>query len=210
MARYIGPVCRLCRREGTKLFLKGDRCFSAKCAFSRRDSVPGLRLYSFRRGRTSDFGLRLREKQKLKRIYGMQERQFKNTFTEASRLKGNTGDNFLILLERRFDNIVYRLGFAPSRSSARQLITHRHFKINGKIVNIPSYSLKPGEKIEVNEVSKNLEIIHHALRKKGRIQELPWIEVNKAQLEGRILNFPTRSEIPVEVNELYVVEYYSK
>ena len=210
MSRYTGPVCRLCRREGRQLHLKGDRCYTDKCSFQRRDTVPGAKLHAFRRNRLSDYGVRLREKQKLRRIFGLQEKQFANTFVKANKLKGNTGYNFLKLLEFRLDNIVYRLGFAPSRSSARQLVSHRHFLINGKKSNIPSRQLKPGDVVAVKEESKNLDIIHTALRRKGRVQELAWIETNKAKLEGKVLNVPTREEIPININELYVVEYYSK
>jgi len=192
------------------LYLKGDRCYTEKCAFARRDTPPGLRLHAFRKGRLSDYGLRLREKQKLKRLYGMQEKQFKNTFKQANSMKGNTGENFLKLLEVRLDNIIYRLGFAPSRSAARQLVTHKHFLVNGKKVNIPSYQVQPGDTIQVKEESKNLDIIHHALRKKGRTAEYSWLEVNKAKLEGKLHSIPTRGEIPVDINELYVVEFYSK
>ncbi len=210
MSRYTGPVCRLCRREGEQLFLKGERCHTDKCSFQRRDTPPGMRLYAFRRNRLSDYGVRLREKQKLRRIYGLQEKQFANTFDRANRLKGNTGYNFLKLLELRLDNIVYRLGFAPSRSTARQLVSHRHFIVNGTLTSIPSYQVKAGDVIQVKEESKNLDIIHQALRKKGKVENLPWLETNKAKLEGKILNIPTREEIPVNINELYVVEYYSK
>lgn len=210
MSRYTGPVCRLCRREGLKLFLKGDRCYSDKCSFTRRDTPPGLRLYAFKKNRISNYGMRLREKQKLKRTYGMQEAQFKNLFVKAARMKGNKGENFLKLLELRLDNILYRLGFAPSRRTARQLITHRHVAINNEIVNIPSYRVKPGEMVQIAEDSRNLDIIHRALRIKGRTPDLAWLEVNKAKLEGKILNEPARNEIPVDINELFVVEYYSK
>jgi small subunit ribosomal protein S4 len=210
MSRYTGPVCRLCRREGAKLFLKGDRCFSEDCSFGKRESIPGFKVFSVRRGKVSDYGLRLREKQKLRRTYGLQEKQFRNTFMRATRMSGNTGENFLKLLELRLDNIVFRLGFAPSRNSARQLVSHKHFSVNGSPVNIPSYSLRAGDLVQVKEDSKNLDLIHHSLRRKGRVVELPWLEVNKAKLEGKLVNIPTRTEIPVEVNELYVVEYYSK
>ena len=158
----------------------------------------------------SEYGIRLREKQKLRRYYGMQEKQFRNTFKKANRMKGNTGENFLKLLELRLDNMVFRMGFAPSRRAARQLVTHRHFFVNGKLVNIPSFTARPGDVISVKPDSKNLDMIHLALRKKGRLDDLSWMEVNKAKLEGKVLNIPTRSEIPVDINELYVVEYYSK
>lgn len=210
MARYTGPVCRQCRREGAKLFLKGDRCYTEKCSFARRETPPGARLYSFARRRSSEYGIRLREKQKLRRTYGMLEKQFRNLFKKANRMKGNTGENFLKLLESRFDNVVYRMGFAPSRRAARQLILHRHFLVNGGLVNIPSYQVMPGDVIQVKPDSNQLDIIHLALRKKGRVEDLSWFEVNKAKLEGKMLNIPSREDIPVDVNELFVVEYYSK
>ncbi|MFP4459498.1 MAG: 30S ribosomal protein S4 [Candidatus Zixiibacteriota bacterium] len=210
MARYTGPVCRHCRREGKKLFLKGDRCYTDKCSFARRETPPGARLYSFSRRRMSEYGIRLREKQKLRRFYGMQEKQFRNTFKKANKMKGNTGENFLKLLETRLDNIVYRMGFAPSRRSARQLILHRHFHVNGKLVNVPSFVVKPGDIVSVKPGSNKLDIVHLALRKKGRVEDLSWFEVNKAKLEGKVLNIPARADIPVDINELYVVEYYSK
>lgn len=210
MARYTGPVCRLCRREGMKLFLKGDRCYSDRCSFNKRDTPPGLRLHAFRRFKMSDYGIRLREKQKLRRIYGLMERQFRKTFNDASRMKENTGVNLLQLLERRLDNVVFRLGFAPSRAAARQLITHGHFEVNGRKVDIPSFRLRPGDTVAVREKSKKLDIIHHALRQKGRVQELPYLEINKARLEGKLLSVPERESIPVDVNELFVVEFYSR
>jgi len=177
MARYRGANCKLCRREGEKLFLKGSRCFSEKCAFERRAYSPGEHGRAMRR-KGSEYALRLREKQKVRRIYGVLERQFRNYFHRAERQKGITGENLLRMLECRLDNLVYRLGFAPSRKAARQLVLHRHFMVNERVVNIPSYQVKPGDIIAVREKSKNLDVIHQALRE-GRAETFPicdWIK----------------------------------
>jgi small subunit ribosomal protein S4 len=208
LARYTGPVCRLCRRENMKLYLKGDRCYSDKCAYERRNYAPGQ--HGRMRAKLSDYGLRLREKQKLKRIYGLTETQFKRCFKEAERQKGVTGTNFLILLERRLDNVVYRLGFAQSRAQARQLVRHGHFLVNGKPVDIPSYLLKPGDTVTVREKSRNLAVINEALEALPRRGVPPWLELRKEQYEGVFKTFPTREEIDIPVQEQLIVEFYSK
>lgn len=209
MARYRDPNCKLCRREGMKLFLKGNRCTSDKCAFERRGYAPGQHGQSGRR-KASEYGLQLREKQKIRRIYGILEKQFRNYFKSAARQKGITGDNLLVLLECRLDNLVYRLGFAPSRKSGRQLIIHRHFTINDKIVDIPSIQVHPGDIVRVREKSKNLDIIHSSLKDIGKIFDYSWIRLDKAKMEGELLEKPKRLDIPVMVQEQMVVELYSK
>ncbi|PJA29473.1 MAG: 30S ribosomal protein S4 [candidate division Zixibacteria bacterium CG_4_9_14_3_um_filter_46_8] len=209
MARYTDANCKLCRREGQKLFLKGARCYSEKCAFDRRPYAPGQHGQTMRR-KVSEYGLQLREKQKVRRIYGVFEKQFRNYFKRAERGRGITGENLLVLLESRLDNIVYRLGFAPSRKSARQLVLHEHFSVNGKTVNVPSFNLRPKDIIKVREKSANLEIIHEALKSSGRGTDLAWLRVDKAKLEGEILEIPRREEIPVMVQEQLIVELYSK
>jgi len=208
LARYTGPVCRLCRRENMKLYLKGDRCYSDKCAYERRNYAPGQ--HGRTRAKLSDYGLRLREKQKLKRIYRLTETQFKRYFKEAERQKGVTGTNFLILLERRLDNVVYRLGFAQSRAQARQLVRHGHFLVNGKPVDIPSYLLKPGDTVVVHEKSRNIAVINEALEALPRRGVPPWLELRKEHYEGVFKTFPTREEIDIPVQEQLIVEFYSK
>jgi small subunit ribosomal protein S4 len=208
MARYTEANCKLCRREGEKLFLKGTRCYGEKCAFDRRAYSPGERRRSMRR-KGSEYALRLREKQKARRIYGILERQFRNYFQRAATEKGVTGENLLRMLECRLDNLVYRLGFAPSRKAARQLVLHRHFLVNDRKVNIPSYQLKPGDVINVREKSRNLDLIHQALRE-GRIADLPYLRLDKARLEGEVLELPKRIDIPVTIQEQLIVELYSK
>jgi small subunit ribosomal protein S4 len=208
MARYREANCKLCRREGEKLFLKGTRCYGEKCAFDRRAYSPGEHGRSMRR-KGSEYALRLREKQKVRRIYGILERQFRNYFQKATREKGITGQSLLRMLECRLDNLVYRLGFAPSRKAARQLVLHRHFLVNSRTVNIPSYSLKPGDVITVREKSRNLDLIHQALRE-GRGAELPYLRLDKARLEGELLELPKREDIPVLAQEQLIVELYSK
>lgn len=208
MARYTGPVCRLCRRENMKLYLKGDRCYSDKCAYERRNYAPGQ--HGRIRPKLSDYGLRLREKQKLRRIYGLTEKQFKRYFKEADRQKGVTGTNFLVLLERRLDNVVYRLGFAQSRAQARQLVRHGHFLVNGQVVDIPSYLLKPGDTVIVAENSRSLAVINEALEALPRRGVSPWLELRKEEYEGVFKTFPTREEIDIPVQEQFIVEFYSK
>jgi small subunit ribosomal protein S4 len=209
MARYTGPSCKLCRREKQKLFLKGTKCFTEKCPVERKNYPPGAHGLS-RRAKVSDYSLQLREKQKVKRTYGLLETQFRNYFELASRQKGRTGENLVKLLERRLDNIIYRAGFAPSRKSARQLILHKHFRINGEAVNIPSFLLKSGDSIQVVDESKQVKIIHESLK---RVKEdmLPgWLQVDKASLKGRLLSIPERIDIPFNANEQLIVELYSK
>ncbi len=191
-----------------KLYLKGDRCYSDKCAFERRNYAPGQ--HGQRRGKLSDYGVQLREKQKIKRMYGLQEKQFKAYFKEADRQKGVTGVNFLILLERRLDNTVFRLGFANSRSQARQLVRHNHFLVNGRKVNIPSYLLRPGDVITVREKSRQLEVINEALDALPRRGLVPWLELDKEGYRGTFRSLPTREEMPLPVQEHLVVEFYSK
>lgn len=209
MARYKEAVCKLCRREGQKLFLKGERCHTPKCALERRNYPPGQhgKLKKFKQ---SDYGLQLREKQKVRRIYGILERQFRNYFEKAERQRGITGENLLKLLERRFDNVIYRLGFAPSRRTARQLVRHRHFLINDRIVDIPSYLLKPGDVVRVREKSKQLDVIHSSLRRVREGQLVPWVSLDKANLMGTFLQIPNREDIPEDINEHLIVELYSK
>jgi small subunit ribosomal protein S4 len=208
MARYTGPNCKLCRREGQKLFLKGSRCYGEKCSFEKRAYAPGQHGQNIRR-KVSEYGLQLREKQKVRRIYGLLEQQFRNYFEKADRKKGITGENLLQMLECRLDNIVYRLGFAPSRKSARQLVCHRHFMINDRIVDIPSYQVKVNDIIRVNDKSKSLDIVHMAL-KETRGEEIPWLRLNKAGLEGELLEIPKRADIPIPAQEQLIVELYSK
>jgi len=208
MARYRDANCKLCRREGEKLFLKGHRCFTDKCAFERRGYAPGQHGQS-RRFKVSNYGLQLREKQKVRRIYGLLEKQFRNYFARADRKVGVTGELLLQLLECRLDNLVYRLGFAPSRKSARQLVRHRHFSVDGRIVDIPSFQIKPGSIIKVRDKSKTLDMIHSSLKEFGQA-ELGWLRLNKAALEGELLEIPKRQDIPIAANEQLIVELYSK
>ena len=209
MARYRDANCKLCRREGEKLFLKGTRCLSDKCAVERRGYAPGQHGRGLRR-KISPYGLQLREKQKVKRTYGVLERQFHNYFRKATKKTGVTGEILLQLLETRLDNLVYRLGFAPSRKSARQLVHHRHILVDGRIVDIPSYQVRPQQVIKVKEKAKNLDLIHSALKEVGRGDEYPWLRLNKAALEGELLEVPKRADIPLTANEQLIVELYSK
>ncbi len=209
MARYTGPVCKLCRREVQKLFLKGSKCTSPKCPLEKRSYPPGQHGNT-RRFKQSDYGVQLREKQKVRRIYGLLERQFHNTFDAAIRIKGITSEVLLQYLERRLDNIVYRLGFAPSRKAARQLVRHGHFMVNDRLVNVPSFKLKAGDIIQVREKSKKLEVIHSSLKRMREGKLVPWLELDKAGLKGALMNIPARADIPLEANESLVVELYSK
>lgn len=208
MARYHDAVCKLCRREGEKLFLKGARCLTDKCAVERRRYAPGQHGQSMRR-KISAYGLQLREKQKIRRQYGMLETQFHNYFEKADAKVGITGENLVQFLECRLDNLVYRLGFGTSRKQARQLVRHRHILVDGKTVDIPSYQVRPNQVIKVRDKSKNLDLVHAAL-KISRGDEIPWLRLNKAALEGELLAVPKRSEIPLTANEQLVVELYSK
>ncbi|MBR6444195.1 MAG: 30S ribosomal protein S4 [Firmicutes bacterium] len=206
MARYTAANCRLCRREGQKLFLKGERCYSSKCALEKRNFPPGQ--HGQGRKKVSEYGLQLREKQKTKRFYGLQETQFRNLFDKAERKKGITGENLLILLETRLDNVVFRLGFASSRKEARQLVTHGHFTVNGKKVNIPSYEVKAGDVIAVKAKSQNSPKFKEI--KDMTITVPSWVTVDVEKLEGKVLNMPTRDEIDTPVAEHMIVELYSK
>jgi small subunit ribosomal protein S4 len=209
MARYTGPVCKLCRREGEKLFLKGTRCLTVKCSFERKSYVPGQHGVS-QRTKLSDYGIQLREKQKVRRIYGILERQFHNYYEKADSLKGVTGENLLRLLESRLDNTVYRLGFAQSRIQARQMVRHRHLMVNGRLVDIPSYLLKPGDVVSVREKSKKVGVFHESMRRVRDEDMYPWLKLEKAQLEGTFLDWPNRQDIPIQVQENLIVELYSK
>ncbi len=209
MARYTDSVCRHCRRENLKLFLKGDRCYSDKCAFDRRGYPPGE--HGERRGRKmSDYGIQLREKQKVKRMYGLSEKQFHLFFQRADRQKGITGTNLLVLLERRLDNVVYRLGFASSRAQARQLVRHRHFTVNGKRVDIPSFMVKVGDKVGLREKSKKLQVIQDSLEAVVRRGVPQWLDLEKDGLLGVVKAFPVRDDLTMPMQEQLIVELYSK
>jgi small subunit ribosomal protein S4 len=208
MARYTGSLCRICRRESDKLFLKGDRCYTDKCGIERRRYTPGMHGQS--RRKLSDYGLQLREKQKLKQVYGVLERQFKRYFHMAERMKGVTGGILLQLLERRLDNVVYRLGFAENRRQARQLITHGHFTVNGRKVTIPSYLVRVGDLICPKESSSKLAVIQESVTKAEHRGFPSWLEMNVDTLKGRVLHLPKREEIPLPVQEQLIVELYSK
>jgi small subunit ribosomal protein S4 len=209
MARYTGPVCKLCRREGEKLFLKGSRCVAIKCSFEKKSYAPGQHGVS-QRIKLSEYGIQLREKQKVRRIYGILEKQFRNYFAKADQLKGVTGENLLRLLESRLDNTIYRLGFAQSRKQARQLVRHRHFTVNGQLVDIPSYLLSPGDIISVKDKSKKLLVLHDSMRKIRDEEMYPWLKLEKAQIEGTFVDWPNRNDIPIQVQENLIVELYSK
>jgi small subunit ribosomal protein S4 len=208
LARYTKSACRLCRRENLKLFLKGERCYTEKCAIERRNYPPGQ--HGQDRKKFSDYGAQLREKQKVKRLYGILENQFRNTFKKADRQKGITGEILLSLLERRLDNTVYRLGFANSRNEARQLVKHNHFLVNQSKVNIPSYLVKPGDVIGLREKSKKIVRILEALEGVARRGVPQWLELNKEQLIGSVKGLPTREEITIPIQEKLIVELYSK
>ena len=208
VARYRDAVCRLCRRENMKLFLKGERCFTDKCAINRRSYAPGQ--HGQRRSKLSEYGMQLREKQKVKRIYGVLEAQFRRYFAQASRSKGVTGTELLILLERRLDNVVYRMGFADSRAQARQLVRHGHILVNQRRVNIPSYLVKPGDVVEPRERSRNLEIFRSAIERLGQKQIPGWIHVDPEQMRGIVQALPRREDITMPIQEQLIVELYSK
>ena len=210
MARYTGPVCRLCRREGEKLFLKGKRCFTEKCAIERRAYPPGAHGGGRRRRRQSEYAVQLREKQKVKRIYGVAERQFRNLFARASKLPGMTGENLLVGLESRLDSMVYRMGFAPSRKAARQLIRHRHLRVDGKTVDVPSFSVLPGQEISVTPAAAELPVVKEAVDDKKNRDQLSWLGVDYEKMTGRMLERPSRADIPLAVQEQLIVELYSK
>jgi small subunit ribosomal protein S4 len=211
MSRYTGPVCRLCRREGTKLFLKGTKCFTEKCPVERRPYAPGQHGQSTaRRRKSSEYSKQLREKQKVKRIYGVSEQQFRNTFERVAKLPGITGHNLLAALESRLDNIVYRMGFASSRKAARQLIRHRHVEVNQKNVDVPSYLVKPGEEVRVRMKSREQASILMAMDQSSRGAPLSWIAVDRDTFSGRMLERPARENIPIAAQEQLIVELYSK
>ncbi len=209
MARYIKSACRLCRREGLKLFLKGDRCYTEKCAFERRGYAPGEHGQT-RRKQHSDYGVQLREKQKLKRMYGLLERQFRGCFERADKQKGITGTQLLLFLERRLDNMVFRMGFANSRNEARQLVRHNHFLVNSKPVNIPSYTIKVGDQIQVREDSKKMGRIVEAMETVARRGVPQWLEIDKENFTGFVKALPAREELTMPVQEQLIVELYSK
>jgi small subunit ribosomal protein S4 len=209
--RYTGPSCRQCRREGTKLFLKGTKCFTEKCPVERRPYAPGQHGQSTaRRRKLSEYSKQLREKQKIKRIYGVSERQFRNTFEKVSSLPGITGHNLLAALESRLDNIVYRMGFAASRKAARQLIRHRHVEVAQRLVDIPSYQVRPGEEIRVRQKSREQVSVQAAMDQSSRGAPLAWIAVDRESFSGRMLERPQRASIPIAAQEQLVVELYSK
>jgi small subunit ribosomal protein S4 len=208
MARYTGPVCRLCRREGAKLYLKGDRCYTDKCAIDRRNYAPGQ--HGQGRSKVSEYGIQLREKQKVRRVYGILEGQFRGYFEKADRQQGVSGENLLRILERRLDNVVYRLGFAGSRAQARQFVRHNHFTLNGKKANIPSIQVKVGDVIQLKEKSKNSAVIKEIIENLGQKTPPAWLELDKENLSGRVVALPTREDIDLPVQEQLIVEFYSR
>ncbi|HET7586007.1 MAG TPA: 30S ribosomal protein S4 [Gemmatimonadaceae bacterium] len=211
MGRYTGPSCRLCRREGTKLFLKGTKCFTEKCPVERRPYAPGQHgQATARRRKASEYARQLREKQKVKRIYGVSERQFRNTFERVNTMPGITGHNLLAALESRLDNIVYRMGFAPSRKAARQLVRHRHIDVNGKTVDIPSYLVQPGDEIRVRTHAREQVQVLASMDQASRGVPLSWIAVDRDTFSGRMLERPGRGDIPIAAQEQLIVELYSK
>jgi small subunit ribosomal protein S4 len=211
MARYTGPVCKLCRREGQKLFLKGTKCYTEKCPVERRNYAPGQHgPAQARRRKPSDYALQLREKQKVKRIYGVSERYFKTLFERAARQKGVTGEALLVGLESRLDNVVYRMGFSSSRKQSRQLVRHRHVQVNGRTVDIPSYQVRPGDEVRIHGDSKDILPVQASLESKSRPMTVRWLAVDEATRAGRMLERPTRADIPLAVQEQLIVELYSK
>ena len=208
MARYIGSKCRQCRREGVKLFLKGEKCYTSKCAIESRPFPPGQ--HGQRRGRLSDYGLQLREKQKVRRIYGILENQFRLYYKEADRRKGSTGENLLKLLESRLDNVAYRMGFGVSRSEARQIVKHKSVLVNGKTVNVPSYQVKPNDVVSIQEKGKNQLRIKASLDAAKNRGFSEWLSVDVDKMEGTFKQLPERSELPSDINEQLIVELYSK
>jgi small subunit ribosomal protein S4 len=208
MARYTDPVCRICRREGLKLFLKGSRCYTKKCSFERRSTPPGMN--TMRRRKVSEYGIQLREKQKVRKSYSVLERQFRNYFEKAEQHKGMTGENLLRLLEMRLDNVVYRMGLGLSRAQARQLVNHGHLTVNGRPTNIPSFGTKVGDKIEVRETRRGRDVFKVAAENMRSAQIPEWLSVDASKLSGTILAEPAREQMPLEFNEQLVVEYYSR
>ncbi len=211
MARYRGPACKMCRREGTKLFLKGTRCVTEKCSVERREYAPGQHgQAAARRRKVSDYAKQLREKQKVKRLYGMSERQFRNTFAKVRKLPGVTGANLMVALELRLDNVVHRMGFASSSKAARQLVRHRHVEVNGKTVDIPSYRVRPGDEVRVAEKSREMTSVRASLEMLARANPVTWITVDAEKASGKVTEMPTRDTIPVAAQEQLIVELYSK
>jgi small subunit ribosomal protein S4 len=208
MARYIGPVCRLCRREGMKLFLKGERCYTEKCAIEKRNFPPGQHGKT-RKAKLAGYGIQLREKQKVKRIYGLAERQFRGYYHKAVRMKGVTGENLLQLLERRLDNVVYRLGFASDHAEARQLVRHAHFRVNGHKVNIPSFLCRANDTIEVKEGSKKVTRVLESLGAVDRRGVPKWLELDKDAFKGKLTSLPSREDLTLPIREQLIVELYS-
>ena len=208
MARYTGPVCRICRREGTKLYLKGERCTSGKCAFDRRSQVPGQHYDS--RKKVGEYGMHLREKQKVRRYYGLLEKQFRNYFEMADKKPGMTGENLLVILESRLDNVVYRMGLASSRAEARQLVGHKHFSVNGRTVNIPSFLVKPGMVIALREKSRSLEKMKAIVEANSARPVPAWLDMDKAKLEAKVVSLAKREDIDLAIEETLIVELYSK
>ena len=206
MARYTEAVCKICRREGIKLFLKGERCYTEKCEIEKRNYPPGVHVET--RTKVTEYGVRLREKQRVRRMYGLTENQFKRFFTMAEKARGITGTNLLVFLERRLDNLVYRLGFATSRKEARQIVTHRHVRVNGKTVNIPSFLVKEGDELEIRD--KKLVSVQNALESVVRRGVPSWLELDRESMKGKVRLLPTRDDITVPVREQLVVEYYSR
>ncbi len=209
MARYTGPSCKLCRREGKKLYLKGTRCNSDKCAMERKANAPGSKGRNFRK-KISDYGLHLREKQATRRIYGILERQFRRYFAMASAKDGITGENLLQILEARLDNVLYRMGYAPSRKSARQIIRHGHVLVNDRKTNIPSFLVKPNQVISIKEKSRTMNIIQEAMESSTDVSKYEWLEIDKDNFKGTFIAVPSRAQIPVDVDERLIVEFYSK
>jgi len=211
MARYTGPSCRQCRREGTKLFLKGTKCFTEKCPVERRPYAPGQHgQATARRKKMSEYAKQLREKQKIKRIYGVSEKQFRNTFERVASQAGIAGHNLLAALETRLDNVIYRMGFAPSRKAARQLIRHRHIEVKGRLLDIPSYQVRPGEEVRVKQASRELALVMAAMEQSARGTTPSWIAVDRESFSGRVLEKPARTSIALAAQEQLVVELYSK
>jgi len=208
MARYVGPICKRCRRENVKLFLKGDRCYTDKCAFDRRPYPPGV--HGQRRSKPTEYGVRLREKQKVRHIYGIMERQFRRYFAMADSAKGVTGENLLSNLERRLDSACFRLGFAATRTDARQLVRHKHVLVNGRVVNVPSFLVRPGDVISIHERSQKLVRIEQAQATAGRREAPTWIELDAEKLTGTVKTMPNREEITLPIQEQMIVEFYSR
>ena len=211
MARYVDSVCKLCRREGEKLFLKGDRCYSPKCSFERRSYPPGLhgRQAQFRR-KESDYRMQLRAKQKIRRVYGVFERQFRRYFHQAQHQKGLTGQNLLVILESRLDNVVYRLGLADSRAQARQFISHGHFDVNGRKTNVPSFLVNPGDRIQVREISKKKTLFKELAKSLDSSRVPDWLELDVNNLSGNVISMPSREHVDATLDEQLVVEFYSR